>query len=325
VDRTGVGDVGSLGGTGGAEIAIVADIWRAATGRGELTTVVANHGFHGPREGELSSRVWREDDSQLKRLLEDYALRPDPAERDRESRARAPGLRRELLAALPAHQRPAAALVLELAARRLPLRGVGKRSFLQALDVARGAARVVGRHLHDAGLLDAPDDVFQLTYSEVTATFPTDLRELVKLRSERAKVYRDLEIPASWRGAPAATRRSDLGAADRPLEVKGIGVSDGVIEASVRVVTDIAVDDIEPGEVLVAPTTDPSWASIMYVSSALVVDLGGPLSHAAVVARELGIPCVVNTRTGSRDLRTGDRVRVDGRAGTVHVIARGIS
>jgi pyruvate,water dikinase len=60
----------------------------------------------------------------------------------------------------------------------------------------------------------------------------------------------------------------------------------------------------------------------MFLCSALVVDIGGALSHAAVVARELGIPCVVNTRTGSRVLCTGDRVRVDGTAGTVEVLER---
>jgi pyruvate,water dikinase len=81
-------------------------------------------------------------------------------------------------------------------------------------------------------------------------------------------------------------------------------------------------DEVEPDEVLVAPTTDPSWASIMFISSALIVDIGGALSHAAVVARELGIPCVVNTRTGTRELRTGDLVRVNGDAGTVEVLKR---
>jgi pyruvate,water dikinase len=58
----------------------------------------------------------------------------------------------------------------------------------------------------------------------------------------------------------------------------------------------------------------------MYLSAGLVVDIGGPMSHAAMVARELGIPCVVNTRDGTRTLRTGDRVRVDGTAGTVQVL-----
>ena len=60
----------------------------------------------------------------------------------------------------------------------------------------------------------------------------------------------------------------------------------------------------------------------MFVSSALVMDIGGQMSHAAVVARELGLPCVVNTRTGTRRLRTGDRVRVDGSAGTVEILER---
>jgi pyruvate,water dikinase len=87
-------------------------------------------------------------------------------------------------------------------------------------------------------------------------------------------------------------------------------------------VDDPTFAEVEPDEILVTPTTDPSWASIMFISAGLVVDIGGQLSHAAVVARELGIPCVVNTRVGSRVLHTGDRVRVDGAAGTVELVAR---
>ena len=80
--------------------------------------------------------------------------------------------------------------------------------------------------------------------------------------------------------------------------------------------------EIEPDEILVAPTTNPSWAPIMFVSAGLVVDIGGALSHAAVVARELGLPCVVNTLNGSRAIRTGDRIRVDGTEGTVEILER---
>lgn len=110
-----------------------------------------------------------------------------------------------------------------------------------------------------------------------------------------------------------------------PALIEGLGASTGVVEGAVRVVDDPSFLDVRPGEVLVAPTTDPSWCSIMYVSVALVVDLGGILSHTAVVARELDIPCVVNTRDASRRLRTGDLVRVDGRAGTVRVLERATS
>jgi pyruvate,water dikinase len=102
--------------------------------------------------------------------------------------------------------------------------------------------------------------------------------------------------------------------------VTGLGVSGGVVEGMVRVLLDPEFDDVEPDEVLVAPTTDPSWASVLFLCQALVVDIGGHLSHAAIVARELGIPCVVDTRDGTRRLRTGDLVRVDGTAGRVEIV-----
>jgi pyruvate,water dikinase len=105
--------------------------------------------------------------------------------------------------------------------------------------------------------------------------------------------------------------------------VRGVGVSAGIAEGTARVVTDPTFAEVEDGEVLIAPTTDPSWSSIMFVAGALVVDIGGALSHAAVVARELGVPCVVNTRDGTSVIRTGDRVRVDGRTGTVRILTRG--
>ncbi len=127
-----------------------------------------------------------------------------------------------------------------------------------------------------------------------------------------------MTIPGYWRGTPEPI----LTTAERAEEISGIGVSAGIVEGVVRVVTEAAFAEVEGGEILVTPTTDPSWASIMFISAALVVDIGGQLSHAAVVARELGIPCVVNTRNGSKALRTGDRVRVDGNTGIISVLER---
>ena len=86
-------------------------------------------------------------------------------------------------------------------------------------------------------------------------------------------------------------------------------------------VTDPTFAEVEQDEVLVTPTTDPSWASIMFMSSALVVDIGGPLSHAAVVARARR-PMRRQHALGLRVLQTGDRVRVDGDTGTVEVLER---
>jgi pyruvate,water dikinase len=324
VTKTGIGDVATLSGGSGAEmLGLVGDLWRVSRAELDLDTVVERHGFHGPLEGELSSHVWREDPSPLQRLVLEYGRRPaedDPHRREAQRDRRAAELRPQLLAALPATRRPLARAILTLAAKRLPLRGVVKASLLQAFDLARACARAIGHHLAAAGTLADPDDVFYLTVEELTADLPPDLTDLVHRRRNRRAAYQQLDVPSDWRGAPAPaplTTHNDTTSA----ELTGIGVSPGVVEGIARVVTDPG-EDIEPDEILVASTTDPSWSSIMFVSKALVVDIGGALSHAAVVARELGVPCVVNTRIGTRALRTGDLVRVDGKTGTVEVLQR---
>lgn len=313
VEHAGIGDIGALSGSGGAEMAIIEDIWKASRGELSVGDVVANHGFHGPLEGEVSSLVWREDPTPLERMIDSYAgcdEADSPAQRALLARRQLPDLQEAVVAALPAARRPAARFLLERAARLLPLRGVGKRSFLQSLDVARGATR----RLSELLCLDA----FYLTTDELLGPLPANAEVLVSRRRQRRLEYEELTIPNMWRGVPEASMAHHP--YDGTTTIGGIGVSSGITEGYVRVVTDPAFTDVKPGEILVTPTTDPSWASIMFLSSALVVDIGGPLSHAAVVARELGIPCVVNTRHGSRMLTTGDFVRVDGSSGTVEVL-----
>jgi pyruvate,water dikinase len=284
--------------------------------------------------------------------MADYAAAgadTDPRRREAERRAERERMEGELLAAVPRSRRAGARAVLALAARRIPTRGVLKIAFLQALDVCRANARRLGELAAAAGTLDNPEDVFYLTVDElgrwpaadVLGRSPAvhelgkspavdelgkspaaDVREVVATRRAQRAEYQALRLPISWQGMPDAVPDSDPVEGEQDVKISGLGVSPGVVEGIARVVTDPTFADVEPGEVLVARTTDPSWSSIMFVSAALVVDIGGALSHAAVVARELGIPCVVNTGTGSRVLRDGDRVRVDGSAGTVEILCR---
>jgi phosphohistidine swiveling domain-containing protein len=327
VRRAGVGDIALLSGSGGAEmLGMVTDIWKASRGQLELGRLAQNHGFHGPLEGELSSRVWREDPSPLEKLVADYARLGDESdpfalEGSRQEQRRV--MVTEVLSAIRPAERPLARLLLSAAARRIPLRGVAKRHFLQGLDVARAAARQVGEHLATTGRLAEPEDVFFLTLDELLEGLPRDARDLVELRRARRADYEQLDVPSEWKGMPAVSvndPNSGLGQGPRVDAVVGVGVSSGVAEGRVRVLLTPDFADIEPNEILVAPTTDPSWSSAMYISAALVVDIGGALSHAAVVARELGLPCVVNTRLGTAQLRTGDLVRVNGDDGSVRVL-----
>lgn len=327
IDKTGVGDIATLSGSGGAEMAIIEDMWRASRCELSVEEVVANHGFHGPAEGEISSRVWREDPAPLRRIIKEYASlddSQDPVAHVAAAQARLPQLHEELVASLPALQRPLVRKMLRMAARGIPMRGITKRGMVQCIDVGRAAARRAGELLaHDGVLLEA-DDIFHLTIEELRKPLPRDVQDLVAKRKARRELYRMVDVPAMWKGNPEPVLL-DGQDAEALEQVTGSGVSAGVVEGRVRVVHDPTFGEVEQDEILVAPTTDPSWSAIMFVSKALVVDIGGALSHAAVVARELGFPCVVNTRVGTKVLRTGDLVRVDGTKGTVDVLERAAS
>ena len=128
-------------------------------------------------------------------------------------------------------------------------------------------------------------------------------------------------MPDSWTGQPEAIPITASEAAAEGSELSGLAVSPGVAEGRARVVLDpLATDPLQPGEILVCATTDPSWTSLFLVAAGLVIDIGGALSYGAILARELGVPCVINSRIGTQVLRTGDLLRVDGDAGRVEVL-----
>jgi len=308
-----------------AELDVVGDLWAMSRGTPAVDAFLAAHGYHGPDEGELLSRMWREDPVPVHAMVERYRAKPDDESPEHVLRERAADrerAERELLAGLPARRRGEARLTLALARKYVPLRGIGKASFLQSIDVARAAVRRAGEVLTESGTLSEPDDAFLLRYSEFTAVRPGEaMQDVVAERRAERERLQPLVLETAWKGRPEVRVRELHDQDDRAgLTVSGIGACPGTVEAPVRVVMDPTFDDVEEGEILVAPVTDPGWASIMFTSSGLVVDIGGPISHAAVVARELGIPCVMGTGDGTARLRTGDICRVDGHAGTVEVL-----
>lgn len=305
------------------ETALMADLWAVSRHRLTLEQFLATHGYHGPAEGEISTRSWREDPSPLEALLATYRTMDDSAAptaveagriTERETATA------ELLNRLPSFRRPAAKILLGAAKRHIPLREVGKAAFLQTLDGARAAARVLGEELASAGTVGSPDDVCYLTVDEILGELPSETKEVVAFRRRKREEYLGLRLPDTWTGVAAPTKIEASEAASTGEEITGLAVSPGVAEGRARVVLDAATSELEPGEVLVCETTDPSWASLFLVASALVIDIGGALSHGAIVARELGVPCVINTRVGTRRLRTGDLLRVDGNAGVLTVL-----
>lgn len=327
-DRPGLQHRLVTGYAGMLETGLVTDLSDLAAERLDRTTFLLRHGFHGPDEGQLDSRVWREDsaplDSQLRRFA-GLGAEQHPALAEQRQVAVREAAEAELLAAVGRIRAPGAKLVLRIARTLIPLREIGKANYTQCLDGARLAARVIGRELAAAGRLDDPEDVFGLTYDELTAArLPDDLRSLAAERAAIRADYLTTDLPEKWTGPPQRVPLAGSAPGSGPIDkpIPGEGVGGGTVVARARVVVDPATEELEPGEILVCRATDPGWTSLFHLAGGVAVDLGGTMSHAAIVARELGIPCVTCTVDGTRRVRTGDLVRLDGDAGILQILER---
>ena len=162
-----------------------------------------------------------------------------------------------------------------------------------------------------AGQLDDPDDVYFLRSRDVKG----DLRPVAS--THRAHYQRELARGSVPRVITSEGETFFAAPAAAAGALEGVSASVGVYEGPVRVIREPRGASLEPGEVLVAPGTDPAWTPLFLTAGALVMEIGGIMSHGSVVAREYGIPAVVGVTDATTRLRTGQRVRVDGEAGTV--------
>ena len=305
------------------ETEFVAALNDVAQGRSSLSQFLAEYGFRCAGEVEVSNPSWRERPDLVQRMVDKYRAAPERPDLTAAAAARTRARRlaeRELLAAMPRWKRPAGRLILKLAAIYIPLREEGKAALAQAFDGARAACGVRGRELVSAGVLEEPDDVFYLTMDEIRGTPPADARELVAARRLLRAAYEQIDVPDAWVGPPVPVQNEGDGE-DRVASLTGVAAAHGVAEGLARVLASADdLDDLEPDEILVCRTTDPSWASAFHLAAGAVIDIGSTSSHGAIVAREMGLPCVIGTGNGTQLLRTGDHVRVDGGTGVVTIL-----
>jgi len=217
------------------------------------------------------------------------------------------------------------------AQKAAPLREDGLSDLGLGYPLLRRMLRELGARLVHAGMLAQADDVFWLYVDELEraadaldqarpvepALEPIRQRKAF-WKAEQRLVAPPVLPPGSKLLGVDIEKLSAARASDDPNVIKGFGASQGKVTATARVL--LGPQDfgqMQPGDVLVAPITTPAWTPLFAMASAIVTDIGGPLSHSSIVAREYGLPAVLGTGCATRRIRSGQRITVDGSAGSV--------
>jgi phosphohistidine swiveling domain-containing protein len=209
------------------------------------------------------------------------------------------------------------------------IREMPKNNLILALAAVRRNLWAVGEALATEGRIDEAGDIFWLSIAEARAGLSgSSLVDVVAPRREsyhqelrRRRVPRVMLSDGTEPEATTAADAATCAAADAG-DLSGVAASPGTVTGTVRVILDPVGAQLEPGEILVAPSRDPGWTPLFLTAGGLVMEMGGPNSHGAVVAREYGIPAVVGVPLATDHLSTGDVVTVNGTAGTVTVAQR---
>ncbi len=197
-----------------------------------------------------------------------------------------------------------------------------KYALIQRFFLYKQALLAEAGHLADAGVLADMQDAFYLSFDEFGEAARTGRvdRQLIQRRKEAFRSYGALTPPrvltSDGEVVNGRYRRQNLPTG----ALAGLPVSGGIVEGRARVLMDIAQAHVEPGDILVTTYTDPSWSPLFVGISAVVTEVGGMMTHGAVIAREYGLPAVVGVDNATRLIRDGQRIRVNGTDGYIEIL-----
>ncbi len=204
----------------------------------------------------------------------------------------------------------------------LPLREHGKYFLMKLFGIVREVILETSEKLYAEKRIDNKNDVWFLDYNELIETVSNPLEDVktrINIRKKEMNFYRGMTPPrviTSDGEIPVAKHKGEYPEGSLP----GAGVSAGTVEGVARVLMDPHSEVLNPGEILVAPFTDPAWTPLFINASAVVIEVGGLMTHGSVIAREYGIPAVVSIDNATKLIKTGQKIRVNGDLGFVEVI-----
>jgi phosphoenolpyruvate synthase/pyruvate phosphate dikinase len=312
-------------------LAALAELSGGPEARDALRAFLARYGMRCVGEIDVTRPRWSERPTTLVPTILTHVrtFAPGAAERRFEHGRRHALEKRddllERLRALPDGERKAseAARMIDRVRTFAGYREHPKYGMVSRYFVYKRALLAEGDRLVDAQVLRQREDIFFLRLEELAAVVRGE-RVAEELLRERKDAFRDHQALAPPRVFTSegevitgAYRRDDLpeGA------LAGLPVSAGIVEGRARVVLDIAQADLEPGDILVTAFTDPSWTPVFVAIRGLVTEVGGLMTHGAVIAREYGLPAVVGVQEVTRLIRDGQRIRVHGTDGYVEVLS----
>ena len=316
-----------------ASLGIVAGLDRLRRGTITREEYVRKYGHRGPHEVELSMPRPAENPNWIDEQLQDLDRSPVDVDTLLDDQRRRYEAALENLRKNSSRGFSSLMKRLDEAARLTRLRELGRSESIRTMWTSRAFAQRAG------ALCGLGEDVFYLEFEEILRLLAgqDDSTDSIPIRKKAYQKFTALPqyptiimgqfSPDEWAADP--NRRSDVYDAARRItkrftdQITGLPGSAGTAQGQVRVLNSPEEgSQLQPGEILVAITTNVGWTPIFTRAAAVVTDVGAPLSHAAIVARELGIPAVVGCFNATSQLKTGDIVRVDGGAGKVEIVNR---
>jgi phosphohistidine swiveling domain-containing protein len=291
-----------------------------------LTDFLHRYGHRGVAEIDLGLPRWSEDSSHLLGALANYLRLADaslaPDIQFQRSAQEAEATTAELIRRAARKSRWLGMRVrfcLKRARALIGWREKPKFYLILVLARARKLLWTVGEALAQAGRIEVSEDIFFLTPQEArSALAGADMHEVIR---ERRTSYQHegkrRHIPRVLLSDGTEPVVENHSVETTSASLRGTPASPGRVTARARVILDPTGAHLEPGEILVAPSTDPGWTPLFLTASGLVMEMGGAISHGAVVAREYGIPAVVGVPGATEQIATGQRILLDGSQGMV--------
>ena len=290
--------------------------------RSALEAFQLKHGHRGIREGEIAAPRWREEPGLMFATIRSHiGASFDSRERRRAQNRRRETAEAELKRAVPLAMRPLIDRLLEVVRHFTRMREHLRSYVVEVLGVFRNVSLEASRRIAAGEPEAGHDAAFYLTVDELTEVLLQDRQSVALVvqqrRTQHARNAALPDPPSTFVGFPPLHEDVAIVA----TSLFGLPASGGQCEGRVRVLRRASdAREFQAGEVLVVPAADTGWSPLFLAAAAVVTELGGPLSHAAIILREYAVPAVVNVSSATRVLRTGDRVRVNGDSGVVDLL-----